>query len=561
MKIVLCSINSKFIHSSLGVWYLYSAYKETDTSHTVTVYEATINSQTEDIVAGLWQENPDVVGFSCYIWNVEYIKKIAEVLKLLNPKIKIFLGGPEASFDSDRLLSENNYIDIIIKGEGETPFLELLQADFNVKSKVLQHNSGQKCYFNPYSEEYFDRLNGRICYLETSRGCPFSCSFCLSGRDENVRFFDMEVSKKNIIALANSGTQTVKFVDRTFNCDDKRALEIFHFIVKEQEKGQIPQGVIFHFEVEADLFTADTLVYLATVPKGLFQFEAGLQSFNRNTLKAINRRSDITRLVNNLKTIAQSGNIHLHIDLIAGLPYESYTSFVDGFNLAYDIKANVIQLGFLKLLKGSALEGATELHSYRSTPYSPYQVVCNDYITYDELLQLKVAEEAAERLLNSGRFAKTIEFLLLKTKLLPYDLFYSFGEYAKGQGLQSPSLERYSTELFEYFKNHKGVSENELRDVMAFDRITSDKTGKLFPCLHIGDPRLKNVSIAIKNVELDIFENQREKAKGGKIGFCILYSQGKQTVLFADYTDYDPVKNVYNNKTVDLSRVMQAQDI
>ena len=219
MKIVLCSINSKYIHSSLGVWYLFAASKKINTPHTVTVVESTINNHVEDIVAMVNREKPDVVGFSTYIWNVEYVHKIAATLKLINPDLKIMLGGPEASFDADRLL-EKDYVDWVVKGEGESAFMQMLSEGFTTAPKTVV--TGPCCeYINPYTDEYMAALKGRIVYLETSRGCPFSCGFCLSGRDENVRFFDMEESQRNIIKLANSGTKTVKFVDRTFNCNDK----------------------------------------------------------------------------------------------------------------------------------------------------------------------------------------------------------------------------------------------------------------------------------------------------------------------------------------------------
>ncbi|MEG1782007.1 MAG: DUF4080 domain-containing protein, partial [Oscillospiraceae bacterium] len=505
MKIILCSINSKYIHSSLGVWYLYSAAKKYDNRHDVQVYEGTINNQIEDIITDLSAFEADVIGFSTYIWNVDYVNKIAQTIKKINPKVTIFLGGPEASFDALRLI-EKPYVDFIIKGEGEGAFIKLLAEDFNPEEneenrgeaptdKSKRIISGACCeYINPYSDEYFKALKGRICYLETSRGCPFNCGFCLSGRDENVRFFELSEAKRNIIALANSGTKTVKFVDRTFNCNDKRGLEIFKFIHEEYEKGNIPHGVIFHFEVEADLFTKETLAYLKTVPKGLFQFEAGLQSFNPITLKAVNRRSDIAHLVDNLRSIVAGGNIHLHIDLIAGLPFEGYDSFTKGFNLAYEIKANVIQLGFLKLLKGSDLESNKAQYGYSYTDYSPYQVICNDSISYQELSELKKAEDAVERLYNSGRFAFTIEYLLKHSGLTAYEIFYNFGKFVQEKGEKSPSLSLYAQLLYDFFCKVNGVDEESFRDAMAVDRIITDNTGRLFPFAHIIDERYKDIT-------------------------------------------------------------------
>ncbi len=549
MKIVLCSINSKYIHSSLGVWYLFAAAKKINTPHTVTVVESTINNHVEDIVAMVEMEKPDVVGFSTYIWNVEYVRKVAATLKLINPDIKIWLGGPEASFDADRLL-ENDYVDWVVKGEGESAFMEMLSQDFTTPAKTVV--TGPCCeYINPYTDEYMAALKSRIVYLETSRGCPFSCGFCLSGRDENVRFFDMEESKRNIIKLANSGTKTVKFVDRTFNCNDKRALEIFKFITEERAKGTIPQDVIFHCEVETDLFTQPTLDYLKTVPKGLFQFEAGLQSFNVETLKAVNRRTNMEKLVHNLKEIVAGGKIHLHIDLIAGLPYEDFTSFAQSFNQAYDVNANVIQLGFLKLLKGSTLEKEKEKYNYRSWDYAPYQVVSCDSISYTDLLELKKCEDAVERLLNSGKFPFTVPYLIKETGLAPFDFFYKFGSFIFDGEIKSPSLEKYASLVFEYFTENYNLDKKQLRDVMVKDRIVTDNTGRLFAFTHVPDTTFKTITTALRQQTVNIFENQQEKAAKGKLGFAILYLTDE--VIVADYTDMDPVCGQYSYRILPLS--------
>jgi len=548
MKIVLCSINSKYIHSSLGVWYLFAAAKKIATKHDVKVVESTINNHVEDIVAIVNTENPDVVGFSTYIWNVEYVRKVASTLKLINPDVKIWLGGPEASFDAENLLKES-YVDWVVKGEGESAFMQMLSEDFTTPAKTVI--TGPCCeYINPYTPEYLAALNGRIVYLETSRGCPFSCGFCLSGRDETVRFFDMEESKKNIILLANSGTKTVKFVDRTFNCNDKRAREIFEFIALEREEGNIPQDVIFHCEVETDLFTQSTLDYLKTLPKGLFQFEAGLQSFNVETLKAVNRRTDMPKLVHNLKEIVSGGNIHLHIDLIAGLPYEDFDSFTRSFNQAYEINANVIQLGFLKLLKGSTLEKEKEKYNYKSWDYAPYQVVSCDSIGYNDLLELKKCEDAVERLLNSGKFPRTVPYLIETTGLSAFDFFYKFGCYIADTGIRSPSLEKYARMLFEFFTDKYNVDKSVLRDVLVEDRIITDNTGRLFGFTHVPDTQFKQITTALRQQTVQLFTNQSEKAARGKIGFAILYATNQ--VILADYSDMDPVTGQYANVTVPL---------
>lgn len=555
MKIVLCSINSKYIHSSLAVWYLLAAAKQSGTAHEVKVVESTINSQIEDIVAAVIAEKPDAVGFSAYIWNIEYVQKAAHTLKLINPDIRIFLGGPEASYDAEALL-ENDYIDWIIKGEGEAPFIKLLKDNFSAPVKTVLSGPCLP-YINPYTEEYMAALNGRIAYLETSRGCPFSCGFCLSGRDETVRFFDMEESKRNIVLLANSGTKTVKFVDRTFNCNDKRALEIFRFITEERAKGNIPADVIFHCEVETDLFTQSTLDYLKTVPAGLFQFEAGLQSFNVETLKAVNRRTDMEKLVHNLKEIVSGGNIHLHIDLIAGLPHEDFACFARSFNQAYEINANVIQLGFLKLLKGSTLEKEKEKYNYKSWNYAPYQVVSCDSISYSDLNELKKCEDAVERLLNSGKFPHTVPYLINETGLEPFDFFYKFGCYVAESGIKNPSLEKYAFMLYEYFTGEFGTDKKQLRDVMVTDRIITDNTGRLFGFTHIPDTNFRKITTALRQQTVNIFDNQREKSAKGKIGFAVLYTCGK--VILADYTEKNPVTDQFRYRIAELDDFLQEK--
>ncbi|MBP0979935.1 MAG: DUF4080 domain-containing protein, partial [Oscillospiraceae bacterium] len=317
----------------------------------------------------------------------------------------------------------------------------------------------------------------------------------------------------------------------------------------------IPQDVVFHCEVETDLFTQSTLDYMKTLPKGLFQFEAGLQSFNVETLKAVNRRTNMPKLVHNLKEIVSGGNIHLHIDLIAGLPYEDFASFSASFNQAYDINANVIQLGFLKLLKGSALEKEKDKYNYRSWDYAPYQVVSCDSISYTDLLELKKCEDAVERLLNSGKFPLTVPYLINNTSLPAFDFFYKFGCFIFDSGIKSPSLEKYASLLFEYFTTEYNIDKSALRDVMVQDRIITDNTGRRFAFTHVPDANFKIITTALRQQTVNLFENQSEKAAKGKLGFAVLYSSDQ--VIVADYTDQDPVTGIYNHKIIDLKEILQ----
>ncbi len=547
MKIALVSINSKYIHSSLGVWYLYAAAKKINTNHDIQIIEATINQNPNDLIDEILSQGFDVVGFSSYIWNIDFIHKTAQVIKQLSNKTKIFLGGPEASYDSIELIKKP-YIDFIIKNEGEKAFMHLLENDFNTKENEIIF-MGMTEYINPYTDEYFAALNGRIAYVETSRGCPFSCSFCLSGIDETVRFFEFNESMQNIIKLANSNVQTIKFVDRTFNCNDKRALEIFKFILNEYENNNIPKDIVFHFEVEAELFSKETLEFLKTVPVGLFQFEAGLQSFNPKTLKATRRNEKIEKLVYNLKEIAKMKNIHLHIDLIAGLPFEDYESFKSGFNLAYEIKSDVIQLGFLKLLKGSHLKTQEKEHEFITQEYSPYQVMQTKYISYNELSKLQLVEDVTERLLNSQRYVYTLQYLLNTLNYTPFDLFFIFSEEVKRLKIKNPSLDLYSKTLYEFFINFNEVDKDVLRDTLAKDFILTNKTGKLPKFLHVFDDRLKTISNFVKTN--DKFNKEMQaKMKAANIGIAILYTENK--VILADYTKKNPVKNYYEYTIFDM---------
>ena len=296
---------------------------------------------------------------------------------------------------------------------------------------------------------------------------------------------------------------------------------------------------------------------MKTLPKGLFQFEAGLQSFNVETLKAVNRRTDMPKLVHNLKEIVSGGNIHLHIDLIAGLPYEDFNSFSASFNQAYDINANVIQLGFLKLLKGSTLEKEKEKYNYRSWDYAPYQVVSCDSISYNDLLELKKCEDAVERLLNSGKFPFTVPYLIETTGLSAFDFFYKFGSFIFDSGIKSPSLEKYASLLYDYFTNHYNADKSALRDVMVKDRIITDNTGRLFGFTHVPDTNFKKITTALRQQTVNVFENQSEKAAKGKIGFAILYATNQ--VILADYTDQDPVTGIYNYKLIDLHQFLPVE--
>ena len=301
----------------------------------------------------------------------------------------------------------------------------------------------------PYSEDFYNNLNGRIAYIETSRGCPYRCAFCLSGRCSKLRFFELEQVKKDIINLSLSGTKTVKFVDRTFNADSKRANEIIKFILDERGS-HIPENVCFHFEIAGDILTEETFELLENAPEGLFQLEIGMQSFNEDTLKVINRKTNTQKLINNIGRLVSFNNMHIHIDLIAGLTGEDLKSFENSFNIGYSLNAHMLQMGFLKLLYGAEMRENPEKYPCEFSKEPPYEVTSTPWLSNDEIIKLKRCEDALERLYNSGRFLFTLDYLIDEVGFEPFRLFFDFGNFVDGNKM---NLSEYALKVYEYFSD------------------------------------------------------------------------------------------------------------
>ncbi len=532
MKILLCQINSKYIHSSLAVWYLFSAIKEKCSGEVVAeVFEATVNRNIYEVCEEILNKNADLISFSCYIWNIEYTKKLITLLYEKNPYINIILGGPEATFSCKELLEFSPSVKYVLRGEGEETLPALLSGKIIkgvCRKNMISDIADNVSYISPYSEEYFNTLGGRISYLETTRGCPFSCSFCLSGREDRLRLFDMETVKKNILKLAASGTQTVKFVDRTFNCNLSRAKEIIRFIICEYGKG-IKEGICFHFEVAADLFDDELIELLTSSPAGLFQIEAGIQSFNEKTLEACTRKTDISKIKKNLKKLISSGRLHVHTDLIAGLSYEDYESFKNSFNEAYYLDSHMLQLGFLKYLKGSRIEAEKESEGAVFNLLAPYEIISNKWITGSEIEKLKDIEDLVERLYNSGRFRLTLKYLLKASKLSPFELFERLSIDLKGYEKNIP-LNDFSDLLFE--KASLPVSREALRDVMVCDFLSVNSSGRLPSSLYRFDKDLSKIRGELK----------------GKWGSAMLYYGKKRAVAVCYNIPPHPVTKRYKLK-------------
>ena len=534
MKILIVSLASQYIHSALSPWYLYySAKANCPKDITVKVLEGTVNENIDEIFGRIENENPDIAAFSCYIWNIEYVKILAE--RLSKKGIKILLGGPEVSYNTKEILTENRYIDYILSGEGEETFVSFLNEFYKkgdlTKVPGLSFRNGEKLHLgkpfktsaipiSPYKEEYLKALNGRIAYIETSRGCPFSCAFCLSGRLSSVRFFPIDSAKQDILILANSGSKIIKFVDRTFNANPKRAREIWDFIIENYGKA-IPNYVCFHFEIAGDILGDEDFKLLKNSPKGAIQFEIGIQSFSEKTLESVNRKTDVERLKNNISTLCEMKNIHIHIDLIAGLPFEDFATFRESFNAAFSLKAHMLQLGFLKLLHGADMREQKQKYPCEFGEKPPYEVTFTPWISEEELKTLHFTENALDRFVGSGRFKRTAKLIFETQKRNPFDTLTELGRFT---GTESCPLNEYVGKLYSFFGSDRG----ELRDALISDIATSVKSSTLPNCLIIPDNRLKEFK---KHLESN--DNTR-RPKGVMRNVFLLYGEN-----CGAYVDYD----------------------
>ncbi len=543
VRVLICALNSKFIHSSLAPWYLKASAKKHCDNVECEIYETTINESKDKIVDEILQKNVELVAFSVYIWNASFVMEISREIKA-QKNVKILFGGPEVSYNAKQVLSEHGHVDYIISGEGELPFAMLCAGAPLEDISGLCYRGEKELVIkpphiscddppSPYTEEYLRSLNGRISYIETSRGCPYRCAFCLSGRCGGVRFFDLDEAKRNILLLANSGTKTVKFIDRTFNADKKRANEIFKFII-EKSKFEIPKGVCFHFEIEGNILDDEIIDTLSNARAGLFQMEIGLQSFNKETLSKINRKTNTSRLKINVQRLLELGNIHIHLDLIAGLPCEDLKSFSQGFNEAISLGTHVVQLGFLKLLHGSKLREKSNEYGLNFDIAPPYEVRFTPWISESELEKLHIVEDIFDRLYNSGRFSRTVRYIHSLVENA-FGFYLDCGMYVENNE-KTRTLDEFSELVYKFTLKMARVDPFVLRDCMAQDRLATNRMGVLPEFLKVKSPKIKEILVF-----LDQDPSTRRK-KGIKRSATILKSE-KSFV----YVDYD-VKNLVTNE-------------
>ena len=464
MKVLLAAINAKYIHSNLGIYSLKTygekMLKEWGLAEQaeISLAEYTINHQMEQILQDIYKRKPDVIGFSCYIWNISYVKMILADIKKVLPDVKIWAGGPEVSYHGEAFLKEEPAVDLVMMGEGEITFAHFLKAllegeDLKQVPGLMVRNAdgtftdtGFRQVMDmsqipfPYAFMDMKELEHRIIYYESSRGCPFSCAYCLSSIDKKLRFRSLDLVLPELEWFLQAKVPQVKFVDRTFNCKKSHAMAIWQYI-RDHDNGVTN----FHFEIAADLLDKDELDLLSTMRPGLVQLEIGVQSTNEKTLEAIRRKTDIEEIREITETINSWHNIHQHLDLIAGLPWEDLESFKKSFNDVYEMEPEQLQLGFLKVLKGSYMEELIPTCDLLYSAAPPYEVLCTKWLSYGDVLELKDIEEMTEVHYNSRQFTCTLKELE-KEFDTPYEMFsFMAGYYNKNHlfGISHSRIARY----------------------------------------------------------------------------------------------------------------------
>ena len=540
MKILLVACNAKYIHSNLAVYDL-QAYASDYADHIV-LKEYTINQQKDDIMRDIYLEHPEVVCVSCYIWNLSFVKELmADLIKIL-PGADFWAGGPEVSYDAEKFLTENSEFKGVMVGEGEETFKELAGYYVEKNPQDLKDMTGI-CYRDgdqiihngwrqimdlssiPFIYKDLSEFKNRIIYYESSRGCPFSCSYCLSSIDKKLRFRDTETVKKELQFFIDNKVPQVKFVDRTFNCKHDHAMAIWKYI-NEHDNGVTN----FHFEISADLLREEELQEMSTMRPGLIQLEIGVQSTNPDTIKVIHRTMDFEKLKGIVDRIHSFGNIHQHLDLIAGLPYEDYDSFRNSFNDVYALKPQQLQLGFLKVLKGSHMMEMCREYGIVYKTQEPYEVLSTKWLDYDHVLKLKTVENMVEVYYNSGQFQNTLEYL---EKFFPdaFSIYERLGSFymEKGYGdISHTRMRRYEI-LLEFLEDMPEISVDQVKDQMVYDLYLRENL-KSRP----GFARDQ------KPFERQIWDF-RKREKVAKNAHVEVFADG--TVLLFNYADRDPLTN------------------
>ncbi|WP_231272463.1 B12-binding domain-containing radical SAM protein [Clostridium botulinum] len=531
LKVLLVGINSKYIHSNLAIRYLRAYTKDLD--YDCNIREFSINDREERILKEIINEKPNIIAFSCYIWNIELVKELANLIKLVNSDIEIIYGGPEVSFDG-RYFLESTPGEYVIEGEGEETFKELIKFQINNENnKTLQNNLKNydelkqikglfykienKVFYNgknenmnmnqvifPYEKD--DDLENKIVYYEASRGCPYGCKYCLSSVDKNLRFRNIDRVKQELKYFIDKKVRLVKFVDRTFNANEKFAIDIWKFIVEQDTDTK------FHFEISANILTKGQMEILSKSPKGRLQFEVGVQTTNNSILKNINRHVNFENIQEKVEEVQKLHNISQHLDLIAGLPGENLESFIKSFNDVYSIKPEEIQLGFLKLLKGSPMLAEKDKWGMKYSPYPPYEILSTKDISYYELLLLKKVEAMVDKYYNSGKFNTILSYFESKFDT-PFEFYYELGEFFEQKGYFDRNISGTDYyKVFLEFNSEKLKADNEvLNDIVKYDYLKYNKKNWIPKFLE------RNIDKKLNNDIKDKIINENPKLNKNKL--------------------------------------------
>ena len=548
MKILLAACNAKYIHSNLAVYDL-KAYSSDYDEHVI-LREYTINQPKDEILKDIYSSGADVVCFSCYIWNISFVRELIRDLVKILPKTAFWAGGPEVSYDAEKFLTEMPEMTGVMVGEGEKTFHDLLEFYIDGKDSLeeisgIAYRTGDKIIHNgwrelmdlsaiPFVYEHLEKFENRIIYYESSRGCPFSCSYCLSSIDKKLRFRDLELVKKELQFFLDHRVPQVKFVDRTFNCKHEHAMTIWKYILEHDN------GVTnFHFEISADLLREEEMELMSQMRPGLIQLEIGVQSTNPETIRAIHRHMDLKKLEHCVNRVHSFRNIHQHLDLIAGLPYEDYDIFHQSFNDVYQMKPDQLQLGFLKVLKGSLMQKEAEGYGIVYKEKEPYEVLSTNWLTYGEVLKLKMVESMVEVYYNSGQFWHTLEYLVPfeKDAFTFYEKLGSFYEKKGYSEISHSRMRRYEI-LLEYLKEETDVPAEVAAQKMLYDLYLREKLKKR--------PAFASDQ---KQYETAVW-NYRKNNQVSKTAHIEVFENG--TVILFDYEKRDPLSNNAYTEVVQL---------
>ena len=548
MKILLAACNAKYIHSNLAVYDL-KAYSSDYDEHVI-LREYTINQPKDEILKDIYSSGADVVCFSCYIWNISFVRELIRDLVKILPKTAFWAGGPEVSYDAEKFLTEMPEMTGVMVGEGEKTFHDLLEFYIDGKDSLeeisgIAYRTGDKIIHNgwrelmdlsaiPFVYEHLEKFENRIIYYESSRGCPFSCSYCLSSIDKKLRFRDLELVKKELQFFLDHRVPQVKFVDRTFNCKHEHAMTIWKYILEHDN------GVTnFHFEISADLLREEEMELMSQMRPGLIQLEIGVQSTNPETIRAIHRHMDLKKLEHCVNRVHSFRNIHQHLDLIAGLPYEDYDTFHQSFNDVYQMKPDQLQLGFLKVLKGSLMQKEAEGYGIVYKEKEPYEVLSTNWLTYGEVLKLKMVESMVEVYYNSGQFWHTLEYLvpLEKDAFTFYEKLGSFYEKKGYSEISHSRMRRYEI-LLEYLQEETDVPAEVAAQKMLYDLYLREKLKKR----PVFAPDQKQYETAVWNY--------RKNNQVSKTAHIEVFENG--TVILFDYEKRDPLSNNAYTEVVQL---------